>query len=432
MKYHLVCKKCGKTVGDFKQWFAQDQKCECGSNHAEVAYDDANYRMLDELAKGSADSFYKYFDFLPLESKESIVSCGEGAIPIEEWHHLERIARRKYGVDCQVFVYRNDLNGGTGTFKDISASLAASVMKENGVKEFTLASTGNAAVSFSTYLAKAGIKFTIFTPSFVDPDTLEAIRKTGQNLVVSNGNYGAAKQEAADYHEKHHVLISAGNIDPMRIEAKRTMVFEYMRQLGGMPDVFMQAVAGGTGPIALEKGFREIHGAYPDMRMPRMLLVQQDLCDPMVRAWEKAEAHNFPEGFEKDYEALQDVKTRISILTAANPGMYPLVAPMVKKSGGAFLRVKEAELPRYGRQIHLYRGIDLGPASVVCYAGFFEALRKGLIRNGDRVVLNTGEGAARARWFTALSQDARSTRKEARKERRVARREARQEVSQKK
>lgn len=425
MKYHLVCKKCGKAIGDFGQWFVQDQKCECGSNYAEVVYDNADYRKLDTLATGSAASLYKYFDFLPLEHRENIVSCGEGAIPIEEWHFLERMARRKYGVDCQVFVYRNDLNGATGTFKDISASLAASVMKENGVKEFTLASTGNAATSFATYLAKAGIRFTIFTPSFTDPDTLKAIRKTGQNLIVSEGDYGIAKKDAAEYHEKNHVLISAGNIDPMRIEAKRTMVFEYMRQLGGMPDVFVQAVAGGTGPIALEKGFREIHGAFPDMKMPRMLLVQQDLCDPMVRAWEKAVKSGFPEGYEKDFEALQDVKTQISILTAANPGMYPLVAPMVKASGGTFLRVKETDLPRYGRNIHVHRGIDLGPASVVCYAGFFEALRQGHIHNGDRVVLNIGEGAARSRWFTILSQAARSGRKTARKERRVARREAR-------
>jgi threonine synthase len=426
-KYHLVCKKCGKNIGDFDDWFRQDQKCTCGSNYAEVVYDNLDYHKLDQLTKGDAKSLYQYFDFLPLEHRENIVSFGEGAVPIERWQHLERIAKRKYGVDCQVFVYRNDLNGATGTFKDISASLAASVMKEHGIKEFTLASTGNAAISFSTYLAKAGIKFTIFTPAFADPDTLKAIRKTGQNLVVSNGNYGAAKKEAADYHEKYHVLISAGNIDPLRIEAKRTMVFEYMRQLGGMPDVFMQAVAGGTGPIALEKGFREIAPYYPDLKMPRMILVQQDLCDPMVRAWEKAQATGFPENFQNDFTALTDIKTRISILTAANPGMYPLVAPMVKASGGTFVRVKEAELPRYGRNIRLHRHIDMGPASVVCYAGFFEALRQGQIHNGDRVVLNTGEGATRARWFTALSLHARQDQTVSRQERRKARREARRE-----
>lgn len=421
-KYHLVCKKCGQVIGDFDDWFRQDQKCSCGSNYAEVVYDNADYHKIDSLAKGNATSFYQYFDFLPLEHEENIVSYGEGAVPIERWQYVERLAKRKYGVDCEVYVYRNDLNGATGTFKDISASLAASVMKEHGIKEFTLASTGNAAVSFSTYLAKAGIKFTIFTPSFADPDTLKAIRKTGQNLVVSAGNYGAAKKEAADYHEKYHVLISAGNIDPLRIEAKRTMVFEYMRQLGGMPDVFMQAVAGGTGPIALEKGFREIAPYYPGMKMPRMILAQQDLCDPMVRAWEKAELNGFPEGYQNDYEALAETKTRISILTAANPGMYPLVAPIVKASGGTFVRVKEADLPRYGRSIRMHRQINMGPASVVCYAGFFEALRQGQIHDGDRVVLNTGEGADRARWFTALSQHARQEKKVSRQERRQERR----------
>ena len=425
MKYHLVCKKCGREIGDFGQWFAQDQRCACGSNHAEVVYDGADYARLAQLAQGEAQSLYKYFDFLPLERRESIVSCGEGAIPIEEWSHLERLARRRYGVDCQVLVYRNDLNKGTGTFKDISASLAASVMKEHGVREFTLASTGNAGVSFATYLAKAGIRFTLFTPSFADPDSLAAVRRTGQRVVVSGGDYAAAKREAAEYHDKNHVLISAGNIDPLRIESKRTMVFEFMRQLGGMPDVFVQAVAGGTGPIALEKGFREIHGAYPEMRMPRLLLVQQDLCDPMVRAWEKASTAGFPQGYEHDYQALTDVRTRISILSAANPAMYPILAPMVRASGGAFLRVCESDLPRYARQIRLRRGVSLGPASAVCYAGFFEALRKGQIRNGDRVLLNIGEGAARARWFTALAQDAAGGRRAARKARRVARRQAR-------
>ena len=50
MKYRLVCKKCGKVIGDFAAWFSQDQLCECGSNHAEVVYD-SDYRQLDELCK---------------------------------------------------------------------------------------------------------------------------------------------------------------------------------------------------------------------------------------------------------------------------------------------------------------------------------------------------------------------------------------------
>lgn len=398
MKYSIVCCRCGRLYGSFAEWFAADQKCSCGSTRVEVRYPEAPYARLREIASGDADSFYKYFDFLPLEDRSSIVSLGEGAIPLERWESLEGFARRN-GVSCKVYVYRNDLNGGTGTFKDISASLAASVMKEQGVKEYCLASTGNAGTSFATYLAEAGVKFSCFSPSFVDKDTAGTIRATGQNLVISEGDYGTAKAEAAKLHAEKGVLISSGNTDPLRIESKRTMVFEFLRQLGSMPTVFMQAVAGGTSPIALEKGFREIHPYFPEEKMPRMLLVQQDECDPMVSAWEKAVRRDFPEGWETDYEEKKNVHTRIGILTAANPGNYPILAPMVRRSGGAFLRVEESSLPEYGRRMLRENGILMGPASVVCYAGFFKAVLGGHIRNGDVVVLNCGEGASRAAWF---------------------------------
>ena len=402
MKYQLVCKKCGKVIPDFATWFQNDQHCSCGSNHAEVVYPSSVLQKLKSVdwEHLSGDSFLDlYFDFLPLLSRDNIVSFGEGAIPIERWTHLEEYALQHYGIQCQTFVYRNDLNAGTGTFKDIAAALAASVMKENGVTDYCLASTGNAATAYAAYLAKANIRFTEFAPCDVESETIEAIRRCGQEIVISKGGYGAAKAEAAAFHDNQHVMISAGNIDPLRVEAKRTMVFEFLRQLGALPTVYMQAVAGGTGPIALDKGFRDLSSVCPGLQFPRLLLVQQDLCDPMVRAWEKAQANNFPEGYENDYQPISDLRTRISILTAANPGMYPKVAPMVRQSGGTFLRVAEAQLPEFGRDMLRNRNILMGPAAMVCYAGFFKALHEGQIRNGDRVLLNTGEGSARAQWF---------------------------------
>ncbi len=404
MKYQLVCKKCGAVIGGFADWFRQDQLCKCGSNHAEVTYT-ADYRKLDELCSPDRKpvNLYHYYDFLPLESKDGIVSSerGEGAVPIEEWQFLNRMAKDKYGIDCRVVVARNDLNGGSGTFKDIAASLAATLFSQHGVKEYCLASTGNAATAYATYLAKAGVKFDIFAPHDMHQDSQDAIRATGQNLVVSEGGYGQAKAEAAAFHKETGVMISAGNIDPIRVEAKKTLVFECMRQLGRIPDVYMQAVAGGTSPIAFEKGMREIAAAYPEYRMPRMLLVQQDTCDPMVQAWEWAEENGFPEGYEKHFPSVTP-RTRISILTAGTPGMYPIVGPIVRNSGGSFIRIKEEGLEEYGRTVKNERGIYMGPASVVCIAGFYEALRQGKIKNGDLILLNTGEGCDRAQWFRQL------------------------------
>lgn len=400
MKYKIICKKCGETVGTFDEWFAHDQKCpHCGSNYAEVVYPEADYSRLPEYFKGEVKSHFQYFDYLPLENRDSIVTSDEGAIPMERWEHMEREAKEKYSIDCKVYMYRNDLNGGTHSFKDVSGSLAASVMKEHGVKEYCLASTGNAGTAYAHYLAKAGIKFTCFSPSWVDEETNNSIRREGQTLVVSKGSYGDAKAEVAKYHEENHVMMSAGNTDPIRVESKRTIVFECMRQLGQLPTVYMQAVAGGTAPIALEKGYRDVRSTFPELRMPRMILVQQDECDPMVTAWEWAREHNFPVGFENKYEAKKDCHTRIGILTAANPGNYPIVAPLVRNSGGDFVRVEEAKLPQYGVQMRRETGVLMGPASMVCYAGFYKALEEGLIKQNDVVLLNAGEGTLRSKWF---------------------------------
>ncbi len=399
VKYQIRCKKCGKVIGDFSAWFQLDQKCPCGSTYAEVEY--SNHQPF-EFKEATTDSYQDYyFNLLPIEHRENIVSLGEGMVPIERWDNLEAYAA-KHGINCQVYVNRNDLNKGSGSFKDISGSLAATVLKEHGIKDYCLASTGNAGVAFATYTAQAGIRFTEFAPSCIDPDTVEAIRKVGQSVVISQGSYGDAKKEAADFHQQHNVMISGGNTDPLRIESKSMLAHECLRQIGTMPTVYMQAVAGGTSPLALEKGIRELNAIGRQVALPRMLLVQQDECDPMVTAWEHATAEGFPERWEQQYEAKKNIQTRIGILTAANPGNYPLVAPLVRQSGGTFLRVKEAELPHYGKEMRDSRGLLLGPASMVCYAGFFQAVDKGLIKDGDTVLLNTGEGCTRAQWFKEL------------------------------
>ena len=396
-KYHLYCTSCGKEIEDFGQWFAQGQKCSCGCQRAEARYF-TDYGKLPELCKGKAENLFHWFDFLPLNSRENIVTLGEGAVPMEQWGFLKEYAKREYGIDCTPLVSRSDLSGGTGTFKDPAAALGASLFREWGVKAFSAASTGNTATAFSRYCAEAGVKFTIFVPSDVSPDTALTILSHGQDLRVSQGNYGDAKREAAEFSKETGTLMTAGNIDPIRVESKRTLVFEYLRQLGRIPDVYIQAVAGGTAPIALDKGVRELNAEGIDIKLPRMILAQQDTCDPMVQGWENAVKAGFPEGWEKDFPSLKP-RTEISILSTGTPGMFPIVAPIVRKSGGSFVRVKEDSLVELAKWIYKESGIIPGPASMVCIAGFLKALEEGHIHNGDVVSINMGEGSARNTKF---------------------------------
>lgn len=177
------------------------------------------------------------------------------------------------------------------------------------------------------------------------------------------------------------------------------MVFEWLRQMEHFPDVYIQAVSGGTGPIAIDKGIREIRSLYPDLKNPRFLLAQTDGCDPMVQAWEDAVAAGFPEGFEKHFPVIPNPKTEVPTLATGNPATYPIVAKLVKNSGGTFLRVREKKLVPVGKLTAYEQKVIPGPASAVAIAGFFKALEKQLIKNGETVLLNIGEGTNRAPYF---------------------------------
>lgn len=398
-KYYLKCTGCGHITSDFRTWFDQDQKCPvCGSKHSEVWYN-RRYKRLERIMKGNADSFWNYFPFLPLLRRRHIISKIEGAVPIERWGFLEEFAKKNYNLDIEVLAYRNDQNGGTGTFKDIAASLAASIFKEVGLKQYCIASTGNSATAYAKYLSLAGVNCSVFMPEDVARSSEATINSYGQQVFKVLGDYSKAKEIAAGYAKVHKIMMSTGNIDPIRIEAKKTMVFEWLRQIKKIPDVYIQAISGGTGPLAIDKGIREIKGLYPELQNPRFLLVQSDGCDPMVQAWEKAEAAGFPEGYKNDYPIIDNPRTDVPTLATGNPASYPILAPLVKNSGGSFLRMREKKLLAVGKIIAYEQKVIPGPASAVCAAGFFIALKKNLIKNGETVMINIGEGANRAPHF---------------------------------
>ena len=398
-EYYIECVKCEHVLEDFSTWFNNNQQCPiCGSKHVEVKYQ-TDYSELEDLLKKEPSSFWHYFDYLPLRNKENIVSCGEGAIPVERWGFLEDYARKQYNIDIEVWVYRNDLNGGTGTFKDVAASLAASIFKEEGIKQYSVASTGNTATAYAKYLAMADVSFSVFISDNALTASEAEISSYGQQVYRVKGDYSFAKKLAAEYASNNNVMMSAGNIDPIRVEAKKTMVFEWMRQLGKMPDVYIQAISGGTGPIAIDKAVRDLKNTPYEIKNPRFIMVQNDACDPMVQAWEKAKENNFPKGYENDYPVIDSPQTSVPTLATGDPKMYPIVSKLVKQTQGDFVRMKEEQLIAIARLMAYYRKIQLGPASAVCMGGFFESLKKGLLHSGETVLINTGEGVQRAPEF---------------------------------
>jgi threonine synthase len=401
-KFHLQCKSCGTTIAGFSEWFRADQRCpSCGSNAADVRYHapvEIVKRLIDKTAD-TVNGLWHYFDLLPLNDRKNIVSAGEGIVPIDHWEFLDDYARERFGLSCKVYAHRHDDNYATGTFKDLSGSVVASVLKENGLRDYVVASTGNIAVAYSRYLNAAGVTLYAFIPENSSPAQEAEISCFGQRVFRVKGDYTQAKEFALEFSKKHGIPLAAGNFDPMRIEAKKIMLLEWLRLMDEQPTVYFQALSGGTGPLAIAKGWNEIAGLRLTDKMPRFLLVQSDKCSPMADAWQEAKAKDFPDGWEKTYPIYYDPKTMIPTLATGYPKTYPALSPLVRKSGGEIFAFNEEETVLMARLVAFERSVRMGPAAAIVVGGFIKALRQGYVRDGDVIMLNIGEGIRRAPEF---------------------------------
>ena len=400
-KFYLHCTECGYDIPDFKEWFNNNQKCtKCECTIVDVKYN-RDYSEIKELINSKVEpkNMWRYFNFLPLNNKENIITRDEGVIPLERWSFLEEYAKSRYGISIKVNAYRNDLNPGTGTFKDVAATVAASVLKENGIKEFCIASTGNIANAYAHYLAEAGISISVFVPDNALKANEAEVNSYGQKLFKVKGDYAKAKDVAAAYSKKYGILMSGGNTDPMRVEGKKTMVFEWLRQTGEVPNVYIQALSGGTGPIAIEKAYKDLKGLGMVDKLPRFIMVQPSGCAPMTHGWEKAKSDNFPKGWETQYPIYENPITKVPTLATGKPGTYPIITRIVKESNGEIIEFNEDHLIDIARAIAFENTVRIGPAAAISAGGFFESLHKGLLNDGDNILINIGEGVRRSPDF---------------------------------
>jgi len=165
------------------------------------------------------------------------------------------------------------------------------------------------------------------------------------------------------------------------------------------PNVYFQALSDGTGFIAIDKVINEIKELNLIKQNPRFISVKPDGCAPMAHAWEKAVKNNFPEGWTTDYPIYENPQTIVPTLATGNQGNYRIISELTRKTDGDILIAKESKLVDIARLIAYETTVRVGPASALTIGGFFEALKKGLLHNGDNIMINIGEGVRRAPDF---------------------------------
>src|SRR3990172_8265012 len=100
------------------------------------------------------------------------------------------------------------------------------MMKETGVTEAVVASTGNVAISYAAYCARAGIKLWAFLTSMVPADKMREVALYGTEVVKVTSTYDQAKLIAAAFAEQRDLFLDRGIRSIASRESMKTLAFE--------------------------------------------------------------------------------------------------------------------------------------------------------------------------------------------------------------
>jgi len=376
---YLECSLC-------KQRCAADRVqhlCSCGGPLL-VRYDLEAIRRAWSPAqvREGPNSMWRYAPVLP-PADESVVTLGEGMTPLIR---ARRLGARLGAAD--LWIKDEGLNP-TGSFKARGLSCAVSMAVELGVRKMAIPSAGNAASALAAYAAAAGIEAHIFMPrdvpqaNYIECQAFGAFVTLVDGLISDCAKLVAAG--AADAVKDGWYDISTLK-EPYRIEGKKTMGYEVAEQFDWqLPDAIFYPTGGGVGMIGMWKAFDEMEAlGWIGGKRPKMIAVQVEGCQPVVRAFDRGEARS---------QFWENASTVAAGLRVPKPLGDFLILEAVRASGGTALAVSDGELLDAGIQLAREEGIFAAPEGAACVAALEKLLASGFLKAAERIVIyNTGAG----------------------------------------
>jgi threonine synthase len=377
----LKCPRCGYSTTFVRPPAACPR---CKHDMLDVWYDlEALAKELPERIRERPFNMWRYRELLPLHNSANIVTLGEGGTPLVPSVNMGTMLGHEH-----LFI-KDERQGPTGSFKDRQASLAISSMKEAGITEAVVASTGNVAISYSAYCARAGIKLWTFLTSMVPADKMREVALYGTEVIKITGTYDECKEVAANFARHRGLFLDKGLRSISARQSMKTLAFEVCEQLGLLqdghgkwraPDWYLQAVSGGMGPIGTYRGFEELHAMGFIDKIPRLAVLQAEGCAPMVTAFKAG---------RETADIVTAPRTHIATLATGNPGVaYTELRHIILKHGGAMESVSDEEAFRAMHVMAKMDGISVESATGVVFAGLFKLIGQQVIKRTETVVVN--------------------------------------------
>jgi threonine synthase len=363
--YRLVCVSCGA------EYPADEILYNCTKcNHLlAVRYDldgiDVSRRAWDSRPL----SVWRYRELLPVTIEP--VTIHEGGTPL---YHLKKLGK-EMGLP-HLYAKHEGMNP-SGSFKDRGMTVGVSMALQLKKKSVACASTGNTSASLAVYAAKAGIPAVVLLPAGkVAVGKVAQALMHGAKVISIRGNFDRALEMVHELCLSHGLYL-LNSINPYRLEGQKTIGFEAVDQLGGVPDRFVLPVGNAGNISAVHKGLLELKELGFIDSLPMMTGIQAAGSMPIVRAIKE----NLPEVVPEEHP--ETVATAIRIGAPVN-AEKALAA--IRQTGGLAESVTDAEILSMQRDLARKEGIGVEPASAASVAGIRKLVEQGAIDRSERIV----------------------------------------------
>ncbi|MGJ3647364.1 threonine synthase [Sphingomonas sp. GlSt437] len=322
------------------------------------------------LVEARPTDLWRWRELLPVRHTRDIVSLGEIETPL--------IPIPAAG-GANVWV-KDEGRLPTGSFKARGLVMAVSMAKELGVTRIAMPTNGNAGAALAAYATRCGIETIVLCPDDTPEINVREIALQGARVYRVNGliddcgafvGKGAAEGLWFDFSTLK---------EPYRIEGKKTMGLELAAQFHWkLPEAIFYPTGGGTGLIGMWKAFGELEKlGWIGPERPKMFAVQSSGCAPIVKAFKAGEEH------AERWENAHTIASGIRVPRAV--GDF-LILRAVRESGGIAMAVDDALIEEAVRFCANEEGLLLCPEGGATLAAYRTALRDGLVKASDRVVL---------------------------------------------
>jgi threonine synthase len=396
---HLACPTCGAT-------YAADRVmnlCERDGRPVQMVLDMERIKA-ERGPDGGWDparrDLWRFGGLLPLDiadadDRRAIVTLGEGNTPSLPYPHpLADRLRCRLEVKDEGRPHPGFGANPTLSFKDRGMALTVSMARVLGLSKLAVPTQGNAGDALAEYAVAAGIEAAIV----MSPDTdLPVLGKVAAYALLHPRNVAielvagtiidCGRRIREHYVPNGYFSVATFQEPGWRTEGKKTLGLEMAEPSGDrlaerrwqLPDVIVYPTGGGTGVVGMAKAFDELEAlglVGPDR--PRMICVQSAATTPIVRAFDEGASDITPK------PPGATIATGLNV--AQNVG-HINVLKIVRESGGCALAVTDDAIRAVIRDEWRARRFAWSPEGAATFAVLPELADRGLIREGDRVVL---------------------------------------------